>query len=545
MDSFFSVKKMILKRLKIKLVERARRSDILFRLAVRVAGHRQESQEKKTLIKKNETKSNSDDVTLLTYALASAADPLAALNHYSSFFGYSPKTLWHVLSTLQQNRAPAFNQIMAAVSEVTAAELRIQILIKSTSLQQSAVGDCLLNSLMQDYIQNCEQFENPASVKAALGSVLIDKSRYSDIEARLSVLGVSIVDLTETQKLKFLSRVARARDKATFLKGERLLLPFLTEPARLKVKLMKYSLFGENDAFAKLEAEFCDMQFDIAKTYMGQLKEAFDSIPEHRNFLNARFDRKTLSNLQSIILHKLGNCEPFSYMRMGDGESYGFVDGHYVDDKGPAWQELHWWGEQLSEPLRIKLQSRFKTALAQASLLGVPSVIRLIRDFNLSKRGAYPRNSLIPKLLCVMNGVSPFLSTKLIVEDQSNLFLFDEKFIQKLFGTAKKVYIVSGLQSSKVMGWAPDVSRLEHVELPTHRLLRNSEIGASTAGLFPYVYQEYIDYLSSRAGPGVLFLVSAGFIGKILIAEVVSKGAVALDIGQALVMHVTEAQGEV
>lgn len=542
MDSFFLVKNMLLKRLKIKLVERVRRNDILFKLAVRVVSHGREVQEKKKLIKKNETKSNSDHVSLLTYALASATDPLAALNHYSSFFGYSPKMLWQAVSALQQDRAPAFNQIMAAVSEVTAAELRIQILIKRTALQQSAVGDYLLNSLMQDYIRNYGEFENPASVKAALGSVLIEKSHYSDIEARLRVLGIGIVDLTETQKLKFLSRMARARDKTAFLKGESLLLPLLSEPARLKVSLMRFSLFGEDNAFAKLEAEFCHMQFDIAKTYMGQLKTSFDSIPEHRNFLNARFDKKILSNLQNLILHKLVRCEPFSYMRMGDGESYGFVDGHYVDDKGPAWQELHWWGEQLSEPLRIKLQSQFKAALAQASLLGVPSVIRLIRDFNLSKRGAYPRNSLIPKLLCVMNGVSPFLSTKLIVEDQSNIFLFDETFIQQLFGAAKKVYVVSGLQSAKVMGWAPDVSRLEHVELPTHRLLRNSEIGASTAGLFPYVYQEYIDYLSDRAGPGVLFLVSAGFIGKIVIAEVASKGAVALDIGQALVMHVTEAQ---
>src|SRR5690606_3018727 len=131
---------------------------------------------------------------------------------------------------------------------------------------------------------------------------------------------------------------------------------------------------------------------------------------------------------------------------------------------------------ELSEPLRQELQAQFKASLAYANLLGVPSVLRLIRDFNLSKRDEYPSNSLMARLLCVMRGAEPYLHSKIIVEDQSNLFLFDANFVSEIFRSARKVYVVSGLDSNQVKRWSPDNGTFEHIEVPTHRLLRRSDI---------------------------------------------------------------------
>nr|WP_298113591.1 hypothetical protein [uncultured Pseudomonas sp.] len=484
---------------------------------------------------------NRDDVAVLAYALAHATDPLTALNYYSNGFNFSNKTLWLVLCNLQENRKPAFDRIMHDATHVSSSELRLQLLIKQVSLQQTMASDVTIGGMVDTY--NCirPHLENQKGVAADLASLLIDKAPIENIESWLQKVELDIGLLTEFQQLKFLFRLSRSQDKLRFESWENRLLPMVTQPAKLKIMLMRFSLVGDDDAFSKLEEAFCNMNFSISEIYRGQIKPIFDQIPKSNNFLNARFSPRLIDALQGLILQRVIDRQSLAYMRLGDGESYGFADNRYIDDIGLVRQELHWWGAGLDEPLRHELQDKFQVALAHADLLGVPSVLRLIKDFSFSKRDEYSRNSLISRLFGVMHGVGPYLESKLVLEDQSNLYLFDTNFISELCRLAKRVYVVSGLKSSLIDRWAPDKSKVECIEIPTHRLLRNGDIGGSMPGIFPHVYRDYITEITARAEPGAVFLFSAGFIGKILIAEAAKKGAVALDIGQFLIPAVTEA----
>ena len=198
-------------------------------------------------------------------------------------------------------------------------------------------------------------------------------------------------------------------------------------------------------------------------------------------------------------------------------------------------QERHWWGTNLSPESRREIQEGFLASLEKADVLGVPTSTRLVKDFNLIKSDSYPANSIISRILCVMKGMEGFLNGKTIIEGQSNLFLFDSDFCESLFSEAEKVCVISGVNKELVASWAPDPGKLECIEIPTHRLLREGSVGSSTAGILPEVYKEYLEQVSRIAAPGVVFLVSAGFIGKMFIAEAARSGAVALDIGQSLV----------
>ncbi|WP_332822993.1 hypothetical protein [Stutzerimonas kunmingensis] len=485
-----------------------------------------------------------DDSAVIAHAVANAVDPLGSLNYFSETLRVPEKTLWGALCIIQEARAPAFDRIIHKALLVSSAEVRLQLVIRKTSLEHGVVRVKDLNDLLDEYNGLRMRLANPKAVGATLASLFIDKAPVEEIEALLERAKIDVFSLSEFQKLKLLSRLASAKDLHRFTAWESQLFPVLSQPAKIKVSLMRYGLFGEEKGFFKLEEAFCNIQYDIAKIYSSRFKSIFDSIDVKNNYLDARFDASLIDEVQSVILQKITSRQTFAYMRLGDGESYGFADGQYIDTVGESRQELHWWGEELSEPLRQELQAQFKASLAYANLLGVPSVLRLIRDFNLSKRDEYPSNSLMARLLCVMRGAEPYLHSKIIVEDQSNLFLFDANFVSEIFRSARKVYVVSGLDSNQVKRWSPDNGTFEHIEVPTHRLLRRSDIGASISGIFPNVYSDYIAELSARAEPGVVFLFSAGFIGKILIAEVAKKGAVALDVGQALVSQVVKKNRE-
>src|SRR5690606_36143547 len=110
-----------------------------------------------------------------------------------------------------------------------------------------------------------------------LTSLIIDKAPVEEIEALLSRVSTDAFSLSEFQKIKLLNRFASAKDLYRFTAWEGKFLPALTRPAKIKVSLMRYGLFGEDKGFYKLEEAFCDIQYDIAKTYSSRCKSMFDS----------------------------------------------------------------------------------------------------------------------------------------------------------------------------------------------------------------------------------------------------------------------------
>lgn len=479
------------------------------------------------------------NLAISKYTIASGVDPLAALNYLSQKAFLSKALLWQVLCELHDERSPAFYRVVEQHEKVQDVELRLLLAVKWAYIQ-TVTDEGYVRGVVDFFVRNSSCFEEVKKIKSNLVSLIIDKSPPGEIDFFISAIGVRRSSLTELQKVKLLCRVAKLEDVLVYEQWEKVFFVDLSMASQLKVFLAKYSAQGRRQSFSLLEELFCQLNIEVAKFYLLSIKPYFDSLQDRRFFLDARFDLGVLEEMRGEIIKKIINEQPYAYIRLGDGECYGFGENNYIDQLGISRQELHWWGTELDEELRRELQSKFCDALPYADMLGVPTVLRLIRDFNPSKQDEYPKNSLMARLFSVMEGAAPFMESRIIVEDQSNLYLFDAEFIERLVRLAKKVYVVSGVSAALVDAWNPDSSKIEHIEIPTHRLLKVGNVGSEVSGIFPLVYQEYIDRVSQLAGPGIVFLFSAGFIGKILIAEVARKGSVGLDVGQYLLSAVTE-----
>lgn len=481
------------------------------------------------------SRANQDDVGLVAHSLMYSRDPLFTLNYFSENSGVRKAAIWRALMHLEGKKCPSFETIIQSRSSVRSDELRLRLELRHALLSETLEASALLG-LIEDYLNIAPRVSEPRVLVSTLVSVVIAKGPVEKTELLLQKIGTDCFRLTEFQQIKFLSRLEQARMKKSLSYWAHRLGPSMSEAGQVKLSLIWGSLFRDgSESYQAIENRFAELPYNIAEKYRVEIKPMYDGVPVSNNFLAARFDTGSVDALRNLLVKAVGLGQALSYIRLGDGECYGLADQVLVDEQGERRQEMHWWGQHLSNTLRKELQGRFREAVEDADVLGVPTVLRLVRDFNLVKRDEYPCNSLMSRIICVMKQAGPYFEKKILVEDQSNLYLFDNEFIKQLFASAVKVCVVSGLNSRLVEDWVPDRGKLQCIEIPTHRLLRNGDVGSSIDDILPNVYKEYLNTISFHAGPGVVFLVSAGFIGKIFIAEAASKGAVALDVGQSLV----------
>lgn len=473
------------------------------------------------------------------HALSFSRDPILTLNFFSSQSGYSWYTLWVAINKIASENDPAWSVLHDSRSVVSSRELRFCIELKGLIVSKPS-GFVDFQRLFDEYSLISESsVQKVTPIVGLLSTLVVTKAPVNKVRSMLECLKTSIYSLTEFQQIKFLTRLADQGQCDEFEWWETHRKKPMSDAGFLKVSLLRSSLFSsEGDSFSRLEQAFMSLPYRLSETYRDEIKPLYDGVPESQNLLSARFHLELKSNLKKMIADAISEGRSLSYLRLGDGECYGFADQKLVDEKGEIRQEEHWWGEQLDSHLRHKLQSGFFASLSTANILGVPTVLRLIKDFNLEYRKDYSTNSLMARILCVMKGAAAHIHDKTIVEDQSNLFLFDSEFIDRIFLEAEKVCVISGLRSDLVHQWAPNVDKLECVEIPTHRLLRAGTLGSKTDGILPHVYENYMDSIRALSGSKVVFLVSAGFIGKIFVAEAARNGSVALDVGQMLVSAV-------
>ncbi|MFL9812411.1 hypothetical protein D7241_04025 [Stutzerimonas sp. VN223-3] len=484
-------------------------------------------------------KKKGSDAELMRCALSFSRDPVLAANYMLLNISSPERDLWGAITSLDERRDPAYDFIIKNRVLIDNAELRFKCDIKQLLSKSENIPLEIFCSLVEEY----ERLNTTKVGRKQLAGMLVDlctsKLEVCDVLNALQRLGVGRDSLKESQKVKLLSRFTWGGNIELFKALYSCFYPALSELGKLKIDLVHSSLIYENGKPASYyEKRFVDLPYQISAHYLSNIAPLFKEIDASNDYRDIRFEKDRLRELRCYILDFIVKGKPCAYIRLGDGECYGFVDNNYVDSQGVARQELHWWGELLTPAHREQLRSEFLSALCSANILGVPTVFRLIKDSKLHYPDDYPVNGLISRLCCVMSGAAPFLSDKKIVEDQSNLFLFNADFLVGLFDAAERICVISGLKSELVTQWAPEPKKLKCIEIPTHRLLRNEHAGAISETILPYVYKEYVNEIKSIAGPGMVFLVSAGFIGKIFVSAAAERGAVALDVGQYLVTAV-------
>lgn len=291
------------------------------------------------------------------------------------------------------------------------------------------------------------------------------------------------------------------------------------------------SIIDTLEEFKKIDEKYFYSIFNVLDRYRLLLEEP-------GCLLEARYVT-TNNPIISIIKEKIKSKSAFSFIRLSDGEAYGFNDCPRLARR----QEMHWWGEELSQGLRKSIKDDFSKSLKNSiDMLGIPTPYKFIHymdfknsttvvmdtelDIKVMNRLLYMSDYMVSS---IRKGV---ISAQYLVEDQINNMVFTKEILNDIASLAKRVIVISGYQENFIR------SNFNHhnivvKEIPTHNLLSSRAETTYFENSLPHIYKEVREWIKNEVSIGDLVLVSGGFIGKIFISDSKESGAIALDVGQS------------
>jgi len=249
-----------------------------------------------------------------------------------------------------------------------------------------------------------------------------------------------------------------------------------------------------------------------------------------KNLMDIRFSPSQRSDLLSVIKTSVSEERPLSLLRLGDGEAYPYpaprVEGieQFVfenDDINFERSRTHWGVSPPPGNAREDLITRFRQAVAQCDILGIPSVYRIIRNMvhPYSNYGTRRNQRAFMRILNALGKDIP-IEQKFFTEERCTRIrgAIDEAFLVDLATIDRSVLLVSC--------W-PNIQS----KFPVKSSL--ILVPASGKELFK-IYPEIVERVRAASRPGTIVLVGAGVPAKIMVHEARQSGAVALDVGSLL-----------
>ncbi|WP_116869796.1 hypothetical protein [Vibrio splendidus] len=308
---------------------------------------------------------------------------------------------------------------------------------------------------------------------------------------------------------------------------------------RHKLDLIK-GHYNNNLTTDFIESEFLKIDEPYFSSYL-EINKPWDIVEPENYYFDLKSDSIKKISLNEKIEYALKNKEPFNFLRIGDGESYGFSESIALSER----QEKHWWGQVLPICLRDQLKSDFNTIFeGNIDLLAIPSAHKYAYYLNYKSLGFEPQKSLDSSVLSrnalVDNSVfsmlqAGLLMTTMFCDDQINKHFVNKERLLEYIELAARLVIVSGKKKSLILESLGDLNiEIEIIEIPTHNLTKFMEDSNSFNQPLPFVYKDILSSIEKKVCVGDLCLISAGFIGKIFSSACANRGAVSIDIGQAI-----------
>lgn len=258
------------------------------------------------------------------------------------------------------------------------------------------------------------------------------------------------------------------------------------------------------------------------------IEESLSFIPKDGDNNPWDFSERLLTALQTAILLK----KPFSMVRIGDGE--GRILGYplFYNNKQIADQVLtyQFGGDvigELAERHRsapifhgiMELKYGILNSIENADILGVPSWLhfRVVNEEN--------KNAMLAQACCFLCA-KPQIFGKDSYFDHYIFRRFQEDgHFHLLLQNLEFVGIISHTDKSELLAEKFNIKKLVHYAIPGHQTYMKSE-----KLHFPTFYKKLIRDIEVPY-EGAVFLVAAGYLGKIYCNEIKRKGGIAIDIG--------------
>ncbi|NEO35140.1 MAG: hypothetical protein F6J90_01990 [Moorea sp. SIOASIH] len=308
------------------------------------------------------------------------------------------------------------------------------------------------------------------------------------------------------------------------------------------------SLHNRLNAYLSNHSEFDSNNQSLRKIYK---KINYLSNSCQRSYLNTYSSPFEAYELSVKILNHIKNKIPLSLIRLGDGEgSFLEYDETLKEfqnrDRDLAKQS--WWGDvNLSKNDFKKLSDDLISAIKNADILGIPEFYRfhlLLRSESLEKqllekysaRGSRGITAIINTLIdpnFYQEQESYRLSNKTLTSCYIHQDLEVWGLYRLIFNHLKECSVIScheGISQVLREKYGVTVKRLYQIPSEYTYAQRFNYRDQQNHPHYPYYFEQICSELTISY-PGEVFLVAAGFLGKIYCNSIKNLGGIALDIG--------------
>ncbi|GJD51044.1 hypothetical protein OPKNFCMD_3795 [Methylobacterium crusticola] len=242
--------------------------------------------------------------------------------------------------------------------------------------------------------------------------------------------------------------------------------------------------------------------------------------------------------VEALVAAALARRRPLSLIRLGDGEGAWIGD---PDDEGGRYRALHrrnrkrilrtWFGgdDLIDRPDFLALRARLLAAVEEATILGVTYPERVRHEYGIASLAG------VPCCTNVLACVAPLLGREgpAFCTHDIHLELHLSGALHRLLDAGAPVGVISCHP-----GLAGALARRPGVRVGASLLIPEEKrftpvIGrnGTLAPHFPTVFHQVVARLREGDWAGMLWLVAAGYLGKLYCHEIARRGGVAVDIG--------------
>jgi hypothetical protein len=313
--------------------------------------------------------------------------------------------------------------------------------------------------------------------------------------------------------------------------------------ALLKVAIQadRYALFPKIESVTHhaVESNYLHLvNSDLRSEYERYVHPFFSAKRRQTVYIDINHSDDQRSKLVDEIISALRSKEPYSLVRLGDGEGYFFQkerspEGIFSIEDAKN-RERHWWGEEIPGELRSQIIDRGLQSILTANVIGVPTIFRFLRDTGPNTRSLL--SSLQARgMISVLGGVLGMnLESVKFTDSQLNVSLFsDIGVINRLASSAERVVIVNGAKQENLVSLSDNLKNAICIEIPTHSKQRASPKFVSGTKPLPYLFENLLNKMLKYVEPGTLVLVGGGVVGKAFLSAAKAAGGCGVDVGSA------------
>jgi hypothetical protein len=247
--------------------------------------------------------------------------------------------------------------------------------------------------------------------------------------------------------------------------------------------------------------------------------------------------------VEERILSAVEAKTPLSLIRLGDGEGAWFFMPPAEEQKYARLYEYNrrktlkvWFGtdSDYKSPSFMASRQHLMNAIQNADLVGIPSGLRIIHEYKVAGLNG------VSSCVNIVRRLDPAAPTTQYCSQDTHIDLHLRGFFPKLLATPMDIGIISchpdlGYRLAK--SWGARVVQMLIVPEEMGFTAVHEGLSAITgvSGMsdphFPIVYNRTIEKLRRDASRARVWLVAAGYFGKIYCGAIRDAGAIALDVG--------------